>query len=142
SGDLDGDGVPDLVTANKAGASISILRGNGDGSFSDHQDLALPGRARSVVLREIKGDGKLDVVAGSELSDGTGAISIFLNQGGGVLGPRTDFSVPSSLVSTTVADLDRDGHLDIVAALDGQLAILRGDGAGGFAPPDLIPVNL
>ena len=62
-GDLNGDGKPDLVTANWPG-SVSVLLGNGNGTFRAHIDYAV-NEPNWVAVADFNGDGRLDVVAPS-----------------------------------------------------------------------------
>jgi hypothetical protein len=77
AGDLTGDSIPDLVTVNSG--DLSLLQGNGNGTFQAPQSIALPGvfapgytgsEARpqspiSVATGDVNGDGKLDLVVGA-----------------------------------------------------------------------------
>src|ERR1700736_2047380 len=57
-GDLNGDGIPDLVTATSAGA-VSVLLGNGDGPFPAHNDYVVGNKPVSVALADLTGSGVL-----------------------------------------------------------------------------------
>ena len=67
-GDLNGDGNPDLATANLYGARFSVLLSRGDGTFGPKRDYRTGGDPRSIAMRDLNGDGKPDVVTVS--SDG------------------------------------------------------------------------
>jgi hypothetical protein len=60
---VDGDGKPDLVTANTNDNTVSFLRGNGDGTFNTKVDYGTGRGPSSVVLGDVSGDGKKDLVA-------------------------------------------------------------------------------
>ena len=64
AGDLDGDGRPDLVTANTSG-SVSVLRNRGDGTFRAKVDYAAGGAPSSIALADFDRDGFLDVAVAS-----------------------------------------------------------------------------
>src|SRR6185436_1051515 len=86
--DLNADGKIDLVTANDA--SLSILMGNGNGTFGAPTSLAiLPSFFQpalgSVTAADLNGDGKLDLASGM-----SGGVGVFLGNGNGTFGARTD----------------------------------------------------
>ncbi len=67
--DLDGDSVPDLVTANQSSGDVSVLLGNGDGSFQTAVSFAAVGRPFSVAVADLDGDSVPDLVTANFFSD-------------------------------------------------------------------------
>jgi hypothetical protein len=128
--DLDGDGHPDIVTANSAN-SISILQSTGQAgnittnSFAVHFELPAGGGPSSVAIGDLDGDGRPDIA----VSDGLDStISIFRNVStGGRLSTnsfaaRLDLAAPSTSDMVAFADVDGDGKLDmLVPAYLGQV---------------------
>ena len=57
-GDVNGDGKPDLVTANMSSNSVSVLLGTGTGSFGGRADFEVGSGPISVALGDVNGDGK------------------------------------------------------------------------------------
>ena len=60
-GDFNGDGHHDLATANIDAATVSILLGQGDGTFQRRPGLCAWDRPRSVTVGDFNGDGHLDL---------------------------------------------------------------------------------
>ncbi len=73
-GDVTGDGVPDLVVG---GTGLFVLKGNGDGTFQPALTFFPTYKLTTTVLMDFDGDGKLDVVAITSLSNVLGA-TVFL----------------------------------------------------------------
>ena len=59
--DLDGDRVPDLVTANRESIDVSVLLGNGDGSFQAASSFPAGADPASLAVVEVNGDGACDL---------------------------------------------------------------------------------
>src|SRR5580704_8910187 len=60
-GDFNGDGKLDLVVANGGASSMSVLFGNGDGTFQPHVDYGTGGNPTAVAVGDFNGDGKPDL---------------------------------------------------------------------------------
>ncbi|WP_197529520.1 FG-GAP-like repeat-containing protein [Botrimarina mediterranea] len=105
----------------------------------------------SVTTLDIEGDGDVDIVA---TTSGSGAITLFENDGANAFTSRSLFSTSSTkITSVEAADIDGDGDTDIVALPeDGWVLILENDGSGTFSwyslrpsstsPGDLSPVDM
>ena len=114
-GDLDGDGDLDLVAGESSG-EVNVWRNDGTSaapSFSLVTDTLMSidvGRRSAPALADLNGDGRLDLVVGSESGEtrvwwGTGALDRF-DEGGTIALPG--ISAPE------LADLDGDGDLDLI----------------------------
>ncbi len=136
-GDLDGDGVLDLLVGESSG-EVNWYRGiaGGDGPTFELVTDAIgdldAGRRSHPVLIDVDGDGDLDLVVGREeagaalwRNDGTPTEPRFVDAG--------DLPVPLPRFSSPVfQDLDRDGDLDVVSGgMSGGLVFLRNDGGPG-----------
>jgi alpha-tubulin suppressor-like RCC1 family protein len=133
--DLDGDGRPDLVTANNLSSStVSVLRNTSSGgsiSFAPKADFSGLGTSFSVAVGDLDGDGKLDVVIGSQ-SAGQ-AVSVYRNTSSpgnfttNSLAASVDFPTGGWANSVTLGDLDGDGKLDLAAVvqLPSKLSIFK-----------------
>jgi len=71
-GDLNGDGNPDLAVANGAANTVSVLLGNGDGTFGTKTDFGTGGVPSSVAIGDLDGDGKLDLA----VANGSSTVSV------------------------------------------------------------------
>src|SRR5207247_1764923 len=77
SGDLDGDGGPDLAVPNVPD-SVSVLLASGNGTFSPKSDYGTGREPRSVTIGDLNGDGKLDLAVATYLSE---TVSVLLGNG-------------------------------------------------------------
>jgi flagellin-like hook-associated protein FlgL len=130
-GDLNGDGVLDMVTADSGGSTASILLGNGDGTFKARTTVQTGANPLSVTLGDLNGDGVLDIVT-ADSDDSTA--SIMLGNGNGTFKARTTVETGAFVGSVTLGDLNGDGVLDIVTADygDSTASIMLGNGNGTF----------
>jgi len=143
SADFNGDGNVDLVTANFVPGTIVLLLGNGAGGFSaaSGSPFAAGSGASSVAVGDFNNDGKADVAV---TNFNAGTVTILLGSGAGGFTPAPGSPIagggaPSMLVT---ADFNADGRADLaVANFNGSsVAILLGNGAGGFSAAAGSPV--
>lgn len=133
AGDLDNDGIFDLVVGTRTDNEIQVLHGNGDGTFTHVEGEPSGGTGWMVVLGDVNGDGDLDVTAaGGEASNG----SVLLGNGDGTLGPAATYAASGLTLATDLGDLDGDGDLDwIVSSFSGgRWHVYTNDGAGAMSP--------
>jgi hypothetical protein len=147
TGDFNGDGNLDLAVTNGdctlsydnppdcTGTTVSILLGNGDGTFQPHVDYAAGNHPSSVAAADFNGDGKLDLAISSPLG---GGVFVLLGNGDGTFQAPVEYAVPSSrsliLDSLVVADFNGDGKLDLAVGGSG-VSVLLGNGDGTFRAP-------
>jgi hypothetical protein len=136
-GSLRSNGIIDMVTDDINTQKVSVLLGNGDGTFQAPVEYSLGNNSsQHIALGDVDGDGTLDIVVpGTNTSvllgngDGTFRPAIVTNLGSG-LGQLADFKL---------ADVNGDGNLDIVAvnSMSSQpvLTIALGNGDGTFRNP-------
>lgn len=145
-GDVNGDGIIDIVTSNKYANSISVLLGNGDGSFKAKIDSATPYTSPvDLSLGDINGDGKLDLVAGRTGDD----VILMFGTGTGTFTGTTSIITDTNNF-TSLYDINGDGKADLISATSGSdevyVRLSNGDGtfralqsplAAGDAPVDI-----
>ncbi|NJM24109.1 MAG: DUF4347 domain-containing protein [Richelia sp. SM1_7_0] len=135
-GDFNGDSKQDLATANDFSDNVSILLGNGNGTFSMAVTSLGVGASTPVSLSvgDFNGDGKQDLVTANDFSNN---ISILLGNGNGTFGATPNvIAVGNNPNSVRVADFNGDGKQDLaVTSLAGNnISILLGNGNGTFSP--------
>jgi hypothetical protein len=140
--DVNGDGKPDLVVANSGFAgdsdgSVSVLLGNGDGTFQPPVTYSSGQNWTGITVADVNGDGKPDVIVGNW----PGAVGVFLGNGDGTFQPPVIYASGGTEVGdVAVADVNRDGKPDLIVANcgsgcdGGSVAVLLGNGDGTFQP--------
>jgi FG-GAP-like repeat/Protein of unknown function (DUF1573) len=147
-GDLDSDGKLDLVVGGNAFPNpISVLRGNGDGTFQPAIPIGFPGQGIALVIGDFNNDNYLDL-AGVDSVDNN--VAILLGDGKGDFTTRSDVPLPAltdtdptafgGMGGAAVADFDHDGKLDVATVqytqdmqgINGFVTVLPGNGDGTF----------
>jgi len=136
AGDVDGDGVLDLVSADARDRAISVRLQHG-GAWVAGESVAAGFEPHMVALADLDGDRDLDLVATSHDS---GAVFVALNDGSGRFAPAPGSPVTAFAVAhphnhgLAVGDVNGDGRPDVVVADQTQraIAVLLADGHGGL----------
>jgi len=152
-GDVNGDGIPDVVvanycqsTSNCSNGGVSVLIGNGDGSYQAPVSYSSGGiDAWSVALGDFNGDGKLDIAVANYYADSTGTssnVSVLLNNGDGTFAAPVSAAIAGIyLPAVAVGDFNGDGKLDLAVSTECQtnsncsnsvVSVLLGNGDGTF----------
>src|SRR6185369_372170 len=144
SADLNDDGKLDLAVENFNSNTVSVLLNTTDPGlatpgFAVKQDVQTGSNPRSVASGDFNRDGKLDLVVANSVSN---TVSVLLNTTvpGSVtttFAPKQDFATGTGPVFVTVADLNRDGKLDVAVANinSNTVSVLLNTTAPGAATP-------
>jgi hypothetical protein len=137
-GDFNGDGTPDLAVTNGSFpvGTVSILLGNGDGTFQSAASYIVDTGPSAVAVGDFNGDGTPDLAV-TNGSFPVGTVSILLGNGDGTFQPAQSYAVGYQPSAVALADCNGDGILDLVVANygSGTIAILLGNGEGSFPAP-------
>jgi hypothetical protein len=138
--ELTGDGHLDLVVANGNDGNVSVLLGNGDGSFQTQQLFPVGNKPVAVAVADLNGDGRPNLIV-ANYDDNT--VSVLLGNDDGTFQPQHTFMVGSHPVAVAVADVNGDGNPDLVVtnAGDNTVTVLLGNGQGSFGQQQTFPAG-
>ena len=139
--DVNNDGKQDILTAN--GSSVSLLVGNGDGSFQPAVAAVTTTTSGSIGLAvgDMNGDGKVDLVFFSSNT----TVSLSLGNGDGTFQTATTIGNPSLGFFTgglAVGDFNRDGLTDLLVMSSSGVTFYAGNGDGTFQAGVSTPMSL
>ncbi len=131
--DFNNDGHVDIVVANTQDTTISVLLGNGDGTFqpATHYENGFSGRGIAVL--DFDGDGDTDIAATAASSN---YMRLFANQGDGTFIPRDPIELGAEERALAAADMNNDAIADLVLSLfdSDSIVVMLGNGNGTFTP--------
>jgi FG-GAP-like repeat/FG-GAP repeat len=136
-GDFNGDGRPDLATANSGSSTVSILLGQGDGTFIAAPEVAVGLGPVAVAVGDFNGDTHPDLAVANAVANN---VSILLGRGNGLFQSAPEVAVGLGPVAVAVGEFNGDGHQDLAVvnshfdsgAIPGSVSILLGQGNGIF----------
>jgi uncharacterized delta-60 repeat protein len=129
--DVTGDGNVDIITAN-FGGTMSILPGNGDGTFGAASVFSTGSESNGIVVTDLNGDSLPDIAVANR---GTNSVSVFFNNFDHIFTTPVDFAVGSEPISVGSADFNHDNLPDLFTANvgDNTVSVLLNTGDGTFA---------
>jgi FG-GAP-like repeat len=137
-GDFNNDGNLDIVTADYSDGFVSVLLGNGDGTFQNPVTYAVGNNPISVAVGDFNHDGIADLVVASQNYDATtntyrsGTVSVLLGNGDGTFQTAASYDVGAGPDAVATAVIN--GRYDIVTANagDNTVSVLQGNPDGTF----------
>jgi Bacterial type II and III secretion system protein/FG-GAP-like repeat len=146
--DLNSDGHTDLVVVDQGNNSVSVLLGNGNGTFQARTDYPTGDSPVYVALGEFNDDGAMDIAVADNASN---AVTIYFNQtnsqdeptGTFVAGSPRDFAAGRGPTAIAVADYSNGGVADLAVSdqTDNAVSILLNLGSGTFSTNYELPVG-
>jgi hypothetical protein len=136
-GDFNGDGLEDLATADSDSSNnsvnVSVLLGNGDGTFQNAINFAAGHGPHSVAVGDFNGDGLEDLATANS---GTTSVSLLPGNGDGSFQSAVNFASGLFSSSVAVGDFNRDGSQDLAVGYfsGSSVSVLLGTGTGSFNP--------
>lgn len=120
TGDVDGDGKPDMIVVNRISNTVSVFRNTSSGtgviSYAAKIDFTTGSDPFSVSVTDMDGDGLIDVVVANLIGN---TVSVLRNTSTGVgninFAAKIDFNTGTTPYTMSVRDLDGDGKPDIVS---------------------------
>ena len=143
--DLNSDGKLDITTSNQDDNSVSVLLGNGRGSFAPAagSPFAVGSAPYPHAIGDVNNDRNLDIVTPNVRSDN---VTVLLGNGRGGFTPAANspYAVATRPYYVAIGDTSGDGHPDVITTHDdiNLMSTLLGDGRGGFTPAPNSPFDL
>jgi hypothetical protein len=140
AGDFNGDGDQDAITANYDDDNISVLFGDGEGSFADAVQFNVGSEPVALAAGTINSDSHLDLAV---VNQNANTVSILLNNGSGGFTLTSTLSVGTAPSAIALADFDEDGVADLAVANrdNDNVTLYLGNGDGTFATGTTITVG-
>ena len=129
--DFDGDDKMDLAAQNFDTDNVSVLLGNGDGTFQDKTDFTVGDGPTAVISADFNSDELADLAVSNQNSNN---VSVLLGNGDGTFRGKSDLAVGTAPTSVANGDFDGDGDADLAVSnsASNNVSVLLGNGDGTF----------
>jgi Bacterial Ig-like domain/FG-GAP-like repeat len=142
--DFNNDAKPDMAVANETfrfplpAGTVSILIGDGLGSFAAPTNLNVGKRPLDVVSGHFNADAFPDLATANQFSDD---VSLLIGSGNGGFYAANHFALPAGAqpMSIAMGDFNKDTALDLATAGENSVCVLLGAGTGSFGTPSCFP---
>ena len=144
AGDLDGDGYPEIVVANRGSDTVAVFRNNGAGVFGMAQLHPVAGAPVEARIGDLDGDGRADIaVSHGGLAGGGEGVSLLFGNGDGTFAAPVYLNTGLRHWGLRLCDLNGDGRLDMATADSGSgtLSVIVNLGERAFAPAVSYPAG-
>ncbi len=140
TGDWNGDGKLDMVTANFSNNTVTISKGDGTGAFTMLSTMNVGKEPNDLAVADVDKDGKTDILV---LNGTDNTVSVLLGNGTGAFTTKTTVTVGATPQALAVGDVNNDGKLDFVTAnfTPSNVSVLLGSGTGTFSAGSTIAVG-
>jgi FG-GAP-like repeat/FG-GAP repeat len=141
TGEFNGDGLPDLVTASSNTNNVSVFLGIGDGTFSPLSDIPVGRGPIFVTVGDLNGDGFADIGTANSSSSN---VSILFGNGHGGFQAAFNFTVAGNPSSLTFGDFNKDKRMDLAVTNTGAntVSVLLNAGGAFIAIADEAEPNI
>jgi hypothetical protein len=137
--DFNLDGSPDVAIVNRGTNAVSVLLGNGNGTFQTAQSFTTGVDPIAIAVGDINGDGFPDIVTANRAAY---TISVLFGNGNGTFQNHLDYTAGTEPMALTFGDFSGDGYLDVAVVnnADSTVSIFLG-GPSGLQPQVVYPVG-
>lgn len=140
TGDFNGDGIVDLVSANQGNNTVSVVLGNAVGGFNAAVGYATGPTPSAIITGDFNNDGILDLAVtdancsvqgyNPSIVCDAGSVSILLGNGDGTFQPHADYALGKGSFGIAAGDFNGDGKLDL-AIVNNDNTVYRPARLGG-----------
>jgi hypothetical protein len=132
-GDFNGDSKLDIAATNFGSKTVSVLLGNGDGTFQPRIDTSTSTAPWALGVDDFNADGKLDLAVAMYAD---GQVTILLGNGDGHFHASANIATPAQPSHVAVGDFNGDNKQDFATAnaISDTLSVALGNGNGTFQP--------